>query len=95
MFAQKEQDEIINDFLDAIKIRDYIREGREKRNKCKCMDCKKHQHYCTCIKTIGKEEELEERLETNDLCLYDVDKLVLSSDRIFPLYDSVKHVKVE
>ena len=43
-------------------------------------------------KTIEKEEELEERLETNDLCLYDVDKLILSLDRVFPLYDSVKHV---
>ena len=46
----------------------------------------------TCEKTIEKEEALEERLKTNDLCLYDVDKLILSLERIFPLYDSVKHV---
>ena len=31
MFTQKEQDEIINGFLDVIKVRDYIRESREKR----------------------------------------------------------------
>ena len=47
MFTQKEQDEIINDFLDVIKVRDYIRESREKRDKCKCKDCKKHERYCT------------------------------------------------
>ena len=29
---------------------------------------------------------------TNYLCLYDVDKLILSLDRLFPMYDSVKHV---
>ena len=115
MFNRKEQDEIINDFLDVIKVRDYIRESREKRDKCKCQDCKKHQHYCTlyelplpeniikniygftyrcwtCKKTIEKEKELEERLETNDLCLYDVDKLILKLDRLFPMYDSIKHV---
>ena len=114
MFTQKEQDEIINNFLDVIKVRDYIRESREKRDKCKCRDCKKHDHYrtlyelplpgniinniygftyrCwTCEKTLEKEEQLEERLETNDLCLYDVDKLILSLERLFPLYDSVQH----
>ena len=46
----------------------------------------------TCKKTKDKEEELEERIETNGLCLYDVDKLILSLDRLFPLYDPVKHV---
>ena len=115
MFTQKEQDEIINNFLDVIKVRDYIRESRGKRDKCKCRDCKKHDHYCTlyelplpeniinniygftyrcydCEKRKDKEEELEERLEINDLCLFDVDKLILSLERIFPLYDSVKHV---
>ena len=45
-----------------------------------------------CEQTKDKEEELEERLETNDLFLYDVDKLMLKLDRLFPLYDSVKHV---
>ena len=45
-----------------------------------------------CEQTKEKEEELEERRETNDLCLYDADKLILSLDRIFPLYDSVKNV---
>ena len=115
MFNQKEQDEIINDFLDVIKVRDYIRESKEKRDKCKCKDCRKHDRYCTlyelplpeniinniygftyrcwtCEKTKEKEEELEERLETNDLCLYDVHKLILSLERLFPMYDSVKHV---
>ena len=47
MFTQKEQDEIINGFLDVIKVSNYIRESREKRDKCKCKDCKKHEHYCT------------------------------------------------
>ena len=115
MFTQKEQDEIINAFLDVVKVSDYIRESREKRTKCKCQDCKKHDRYCTlyelplpeniinniygftyrcwtCEQTIKKEKVLEERLETNDLCLFDVDKLILSLERIFPLYDSVKHV---
>ena len=115
MFNRKEQDEIINDFLDAIKVRDYIRESWEKRDTCKCRDCKKHDHYRTlyelplpeniikniygftyrcwkCEKTIEKEEALEERLKTNDLCLYDVDKLILSLERLFPLYDTVKQV---
>ena len=115
MFNQNEQDEIINDFLDVIKVRDYIRESREKRDKCKCKDCNKHDRYCTlyelplpenfinniygftyrcwtCEKTIEKEEQLEERLETNDLCLHDVEKLILSLERLFPLYDTVKQV---
>ena len=112
MFTQKEQDEIINDFLDVIKVRDYMRESREKRDKCKCKDCKKHDRYCTlyeseniinniygftyrcwtCEQTIKKEEALKERLETNDLCLYDADKLILSLERLFPLYDTVKQV---
>ena len=115
MFNEKEQDEIVNDFLDVIKVRDYIRSLREKQNICKCKDCRKHEWYCTlyelplpenainhiygftyrcwtCEKTKEKEEVLEERLETNDLCLYDVDKLILSLDSSFPMYDSVKHV---
>ena len=47
MFNQKEQDEIINNFLDVIKVSDCIRESREKRQKCRCKDCKKHERYCT------------------------------------------------
>ena len=48
MFTHKQQDEIINDFLDVIKVSDYIRESREKQDKCKCKDCKKkHERYCT------------------------------------------------
>ena len=116
MFTKKEQDEIINGFLDVIKVSDYIRESREKRDKCKCKDCNKHNRYCTlyqlplpeniigniygftyqcytCERTIHKEEVLEERLETNDLFLYDVEKLVLSLGHIILLlYDSVKRV---
>ena len=46
----------------------------------------------TCERIIEKQQELEERFETNDLCLYDVDKLILSLERLFPMYDSVKHV---
>ena len=115
MFNQKEQDEIINNFLDVIKVSDYIRESKKKRDICKCKDCKKHERYCAlydlplpeniinniygfayrcwrCEKAKDKEEALEERLETNDLVLYDVDKLILSLEHIFPLYDTVKHV---
>ena len=47
MFNQKEQDEIINNFLVVIKVSDCIRESREKRQKCRCKDCKKHERYCT------------------------------------------------
>ena len=46
----------------------------------------------TCERIIEKQQELEERLETNDLCLYDVDKLILSLERLFLVYGSVKHV---
>ena len=46
----------------------------------------------TCERIIHKEEALEEQLEANDLCLYDVDKLILSLERMFPSYDTVKHV---
>ena len=40
MSTKKEQDEIMNNFLDVIKVRDCIRESREKRDTCKCKDCK-------------------------------------------------------
>ena len=45
-----------------------------------------------CEEAKDKEEALEERLETNDLFLYDVDKLILTLDCLFPLYASVKQV---
>ena len=45
-FTTKEQDEIINQFLDVIKVNDYLRESREKRERCKCKDCRKHERYC-------------------------------------------------
>ena len=45
-FTVKEQDEIINQFLDVIKVNDYLRESREKRERCKCKDCRKHERYC-------------------------------------------------
>ena len=47
MFNQKEQDEIINDFLDGVKVGDYFRELKEERRNCKCKDCKKHERYST------------------------------------------------
>ena len=47
MFNKKEQDEIINNFLDAVKVRDYFRELNEARRNCKCRDCKKHEHDST------------------------------------------------
>ena len=40
MFKQKEQDEIINDFLDVVKVQDYFRELKEERRNCQCKDCK-------------------------------------------------------
>ena len=42
MFKQKEQDEILNNFLDVVKVRDYFRELKEGRRNCKCKDCKKN-----------------------------------------------------
>ena len=42
MFNKKEQDEIINNFLDVVKVRDYFRELNEERRNCKCKDCKKN-----------------------------------------------------
>ena len=47
MFNQKEQDEIRNNFLDAVKVGDYLRELKEERRNCKCKDCKKHERYST------------------------------------------------
>ena len=47
MFNQKEQDEIINNFLDVVKVRDYFRELKEERRNCKCKNCKKHERYST------------------------------------------------
>ena len=47
MFNQKEQDEILNNFLDVVKVHDYFRELKEGRRNCKCKDCKKHERYST------------------------------------------------
>ena len=47
MFNQKEQDEIIHNFLDVVKVGDYFRELKEERRNCKCKDCKKHARYST------------------------------------------------
>ena len=47
MFNQKEQDEITNNFLDVVKVRDYFRELKEELRNCKCKDCKKHERYST------------------------------------------------
>ena len=47
MFNQKEQDEIINNLLDVVKVHDYFRELKEERRNCKCKDCKKHERYST------------------------------------------------
>ena len=46
MFAQKEQDETTNNFLD-VKVHEYFRELKEERRNCKCKDCKKHERYST------------------------------------------------
>ena len=114
-FTVKEQDEIINQFLDVIKVNDYLRESREKRERCKCKDCRKHERYCVlnempipeniinniygfvytcydCEKQLKTEEDLEETLETNTLCLFNVDKLLFRVSDSFPVYDLVKKV---
>ena len=44
------------------------------------------------IKKIEVEEKLKERIETNDLCLYNVDKLILSVTESFPCYDIVQKI---
>ena len=45
-----------------------------------------------CDKKVEAEEELQERIETNDLCLYNVDKLILSASESFPCYDIVQTI---
>ena len=47
MFNQKEQDELINNFLNVVKVHDYFRELKEERRNCKCKDCEKHKRYST------------------------------------------------
>ena len=47
MFNKKEQDEIISNFLDVVKVGDYFRELKEERRNCKCKNCKKHERYST------------------------------------------------
>ena len=114
-FTAKEQDEIINQFLDVIKVNDYIKESREKRKRCKCKDCRKHERYCVlnemplpehiinniygfvytcydCEKRVEAEKELEDTLETNSLCLFNVDKLIFSVSDNFPVYTLAKKV---
>ena len=115
MFSEQEQEEIINEFLDVIKVQDYITNSKLKRKNCKCNDYKKHNRYCVlnqmplpenilnniygftyrcyhCDKKVEAEEELKERIETNDLCLYNVDKLILSASESFPCYDIVQKI---
>ena len=46
MFSEQEQENIINQFLDVIKAKDYIANSKLKRNSCKCNDYKKHDKYC-------------------------------------------------
>ena len=43
-------------------------------------------------RTEHKEEALEDRLETNDLTLYDVEKLILNLEIRFPSSESVCNV---
>ena len=45
MFSEQEQEEIINQFLDVIKV-NYIANSELKRKNCKCNDFKKHDRYC-------------------------------------------------
>ena len=40
MFSEQEQEEIINQFLDFIKMTDYIANSKLKRKNCKCNDYK-------------------------------------------------------
>ena len=48
MFNQKGQDEITSNFLDVVKVHDYFRELKEKRQSCRCKDCqKKHERNST------------------------------------------------
>ena len=41
-----EQEQIINQFLDVIKVKDYITNSKLERKNCKCNDYKKHHKYC-------------------------------------------------
>ena len=46
MFSHQEQEEIINQFLDVIKVQDYITNSKLQRKNCRCNDYKKHDKYC-------------------------------------------------
>ena len=46
MFSEQEQNEIIDEFLDVIKAKDYINNKRQKRRTCKCNLYKNHDRYC-------------------------------------------------
>ena len=46
MFSEQEQNEIIDEFLDVIKAKDYINNKRQKRRTCKCNHYKNHDRYC-------------------------------------------------
>ena len=46
-FTDVEQEEIINEFLDIIKLKDYKLEVTNEKNCCcKCKDYKEHKNYC-------------------------------------------------
>ena len=115
MFSEQEQEEIINQFLDVIKVQDYITNSKLQRKKGKCNDYKQHDMYCVlselplpenilsnihnftyscchCDKKEKAKEEQKERIETNDLFLYNVDKLFLSASESFPCYDIVQKI---
>ena len=46
----------------------------------------------TCPNKKWNEEVLQERIETNDLCSYNVDKLIFRLERRFPSYESVQSI---
>ena len=115
MFSEQEQEEIINQFLDVIKVQDYITNSKLVRKNCKCNDYKQHDMYCVlsefplpenilsnihnfayrcyhCDKKVKAEKVLKERIETNDLCLYNVDKLIFRVCESFPCYDIVQKI---
>ena len=50
MFGDYEQEEIINEFLDIIKLKDYKLELINEKKCCNCKDYNKHKDYCVLDK---------------------------------------------
>ena len=50
MFSELEQELVIKEFLDTIKLKDHKVELIEEKKCCNCQDYKKHEDYCVLDK---------------------------------------------